>query len=87
MRINLTVNVTKVKLHVDPIERPVEPGSVLEEGENVFEVEKILRKKTLRKGVQYLVKWKDDDATHNSWLPETELANAPDVLREFALSR
>ena len=87
MHIHPVINVSKVKPAVEPWERADEPGPVLEEGEDVYEVERILKSKTTkRQGLQYLVRWKGYDSTHDRWLPERELEDAPEIVAEF-LSR
>lgn len=63
-----------------------------EEAEGVYEVEKIMASRTLtskwRPGgeprVEYLVKWKNWDPLHNSWIPKEELeGSAAGVLKDF----
>jgi len=83
MRIHPVVNVDKVKPFIEPLVPHQEPGP--ETGtEDVYEVEKILKSKTTKsKGLQYLVRWQGYDATHDSWLHESELKDSREVLEEF----
>jgi hypothetical protein len=63
----------------------VEPLSMppLAEDENEWEVEQILDKKMIDKEPYYLIKWKDWPPEYNSWQPEDDLENAPELLRAF----
>lgn len=62
---------------------PPPPPIVTDEGEEEYEVEKILDKKTKYRTVYYLVKWigyPEHDAT---WEKASDCKNAPDKIREF----
>ena len=83
MKISPTVNVTKVKLHVDPIKRPVEPGRVLEEGRGCF---LFSARRRFERACSTLSSGKITMLLITAG-PEAELANAPEVLREFESSR
>ena len=49
---------------------------------DVYEVEKILDKRSVKGRTEYLVKWKDYSEAESSWEPTKNL-NCPDLLRQF----
>ena len=51
-----------------------------------YEVERILEHRARRSGVQYLIRWKGYDPSEDSWLPESDLRNAPEVLNAYKRS-
>ena len=57
----------------------------MQEDEQDYEVERILEKKTGKKGkVEYLVKWKNfDDPADNTWEPAANLEVAQDLIEKF----
>jgi hypothetical protein len=76
------VNISKVKLFVEPLVKDLEPPA---EPDGSYEVERLLRKRQWgrAKRVQYLVRWKGYDATHDSWLFEEDLDNAAELVKEY----
>lgn len=64
-----------------------------EEGADRYEVEAILDRRAIadqRAGkhrIEYLVKWAGYDASHNLWLPETNLDGCQAMLREYLDTR
>ncbi|XP_019827097.2 M-phase phosphoprotein 8 isoform X1 [Bos indicus] len=58
-------------------------GDSEEDGENVFEVEKILDMKTEGGKVLYKVRWKGYTADDDTWEPEIHLEDCKEVLLEF----
>ncbi|KAF8759769.1 hypothetical protein RHS01_01831 [Rhizoctonia solani] len=77
------------KFHPDPHGRnPPQPAPVItEEGEEEYEVEKILDSKWKGRGkskkLWYLVKWKGYDEGSNSWEPVDNVTNAKEVREDF----
>ena len=61
------------------------PGPVVVEGEDEWEVEKVLdeRTKGRAKRKQYLVKWVGWPDSHNTWEDEENLRNAPDLVAQY----
>lgn len=67
------------------------PPVITGDGDQEYEVERILDKKTFREGkgkkkksvVKYLVKWRGYEDCDNSWEPIENLVNAPDLVNEF----
>ena len=59
-----------------------------EAGEAEWEVERILKKRKIGKGCQYLVKWKDFPAYEATWEPARNLkGSAEELIREFDQSQ
>ena len=57
--------------------------SPTEQGEEVYQVEKILNKRRTENGVEYLIKWKGyDDPSENTWEPKANCQCA-DLIRAF----
>ena len=53
-------------------------------GDDIFNVEKILKKKRTENGeVRYLVKWDGYDSTENTWEPPENFSGCPQVLENF----
>ncbi|QRW25167.1 Retrotransposable element Tf2 protein [Rhizoctonia solani] len=77
------------KFHSDPHgQDPPQPAPIVtEEGEEEYEVEKILdsKWKEYRKArkLWYLVKWKGYDKGSNSWEPVDNVANAKEAKEDF----
>jgi len=61
---------------------PEPPSDVIESSEE-YEVESILADKTSQGKCMYLVTWKGYSSAHNSWEPERNLSNAPEVLKQY----
>jgi len=61
------------------------PTDAVMQDEEDYEVERILEKKTGKKGkVEYLVKWKNfDDPADNTWEPAANLEVAQDLIEKF----
>ena len=53
------------------------------EGEEEYEVEAILAHQKSGTKYQYLIKWKGYNSSHNLWIPEKELTNTADFLKEY----
>ena len=70
MRIHPVVNVSQVKKYHGALQRP---PPIKIDGEEEYEVEKILNHRRSGRGYQYLVSWTGYDASKNQWLPEREL--------------
>ncbi|QRW07008.1 Transposon Tf2-7 polyprotein [Ceratobasidium sp. AG-Ba] len=64
----------------DPV--PV-PTVVTPEGEEEYEVERILDSRKVGRRLEYYVSWKGYGAEENSWEPKTHLKNAPEKIADF----
>jgi hypothetical protein len=53
-----------------------------DEGEEHYEIEKILDSRVLRQKLHFLVKWRGYGYEDNKWVGEEEL-DAPELLKEF----
>ncbi|QRW18204.1 Transposon Tf2-12 polyprotein [Rhizoctonia solani] len=77
------------KFHPDPHGRdPPQPAPIItKEGEEEYEVERILDSKWKGRGkskkLWYLVKWKGYDKGSNSWEPVDNVGNAQEAIEEF----
>ena len=49
--------------------------SSVDKKDNVYKVEKILKRKTVKGKKMVLVKWLGCDSNHNSWIPESDIQN------------
>jgi hypothetical protein len=76
--------------HVSRLERyrrdgsvqPPPPAEVLE-GEDEYEVEKILHHRKARRSYEFLVRWVGYSPEHDTWESEANLRNAPGALKEY----
>ena len=59
------------------------PKSVIIEGEEEFEVEKILNKKMVREKEKFLVRWKGYMVEKDTWKNKENLKNAKELVEEF----
>ena len=62
---------------------PPEPIYLEEEDEAEYEVEEVLDSWIQWKQMEYLVKWKSYDASHNSWEPAPNLEHVPKAIQQF----
>lgn len=60
------------------------PGLIKQtKAKDVYEVEKVLGKKTENNKSYYLIKWKSWGMIYNTWEPTENLTNCPDLLKDF----
>jgi Chromo (CHRromatin Organisation MOdifier) domain len=64
-------------------ENYIRPLPDIEEGEEVYEVEQILKHRKRGRGYKYLVKWVSYPITEASWEPKSNLTGATDILQEY----
>jgi len=69
IKIHPVVNVSRIKQYVDQVDgqRKETPQPVVIEGEEEWEVEKILNKKKIRGKDKFLVRWKGFTAEGDTW--------------------
>ena len=60
-----------------------QPASVIIEGEEEWEVERILNKRRVRGKDKYLVRWKGFTAESDTWEERENLENAKEAIEEF----
>jgi len=85
IKIHPVVNVSRVQLYKSQVERQkkIPPKPVIIEGEEEFEVEKILNKRTVRGKKKFLVRWKGYTAEEDTWENRENLENAKELVEEF----
>ena len=85
IRIHPVVNVSRVQLYKPQVEeqKKIPPKPVIIEGEEEFEVEKILNKRTVRGKEKFLVRWKGYMAEEDTWENRENLKNTKELVEEF----
>jgi len=85
IRIHPIVNVSRVQLYKPQVEgqKKTPPKPVIIEGEEEFEVEKIINKRTVRGKEKFLVRWKGYTAEEDTWESRENLENAKELVEEF----
>jgi Chromo (CHRromatin Organisation MOdifier) domain len=61
-------------------ENYIRPPPDIEEGEEVYEVEQILKHKKRGRGYEYLIKWVSYLITEALWEPKSNLTGATEIL-------
>jgi len=64
-------------------QKAMKPAPVIVEGEEEFEVEKILNKRKIRGKDKFLVRWKGYTAETDTWEDRENLKNAGKLVKEF----
>ena len=85
MKIHLVVNVSRIALYQEQIERQkkIPPPLVEIEGEKEYKVKKILNRRDVRGKPKYLVRQKRYIAEKNTWKGLENLENVMDSAEEF----
>jgi len=85
IRIHPVVNISRVQLYKPQVEGQKKTPSklVIIEGEEEFEVEKIINKRTVRGKEKFLVRWKGYTAEEDTWENKENLENAKELVEEF----
>jgi len=85
VKIHPVVNVSWIKRYIDQVDgqKKETPQPVVVEGEEEWEVEKILNKRKVRGKDKFLVQWKGFTAEGDTWESRENLQNAGELLREF----
>ena len=84
VKIHPVVNVSRVRKYVGQVEgQKKEPLPVIIEGEEEWEVERILNKRRIRGKDKFLVRWKGFTAESDTWEGRENLKNAQDAIEEF----
>ena len=85
MRIHPVVNISWIVRYKEQMKKQrKEEGKPIEvEGVEEWEVEKILNKKTMRRVVKYLIRWKEFTAKGDTWERKENLKNAEELIEEF----
>jgi Chromo (CHRromatin Organisation MOdifier) domain len=61
----------------------IQPLPDTEEGEEVYEVEQILKHRKRGRGYEYLIKWVSYPITKALWEPKSNLTGATDIIQEY----
>jgi len=85
IRIHPVVNVSRVQLYKPQVEgqKKTPPKLVIIEGEEKFEIEKIINKRTVRGKKKFLVRWKGYTAEEDTWESRENLENAKELVEEY----
>jgi len=85
IKIHPVVNINRVRLYKSQIkeQKKIPPKPVIIEGEEEFEVEKILNKRMVRGKEKFLVRWKGYTAGEDTWENRKNLENAKELVEEF----
>jgi len=85
VKIYLVVNVSRIRKYVGQVEgqKKEQPALVIIEGEEEWEVERILNKRRVRGKDKYLVRWKGFTAESDTWEGRKNLENAKEAIEEF----
>jgi len=85
VHIHPVVNVSKLQRYKSQVEgqRTTKLAPVIVEGEEEFEVEKILNKRKIRGKDKFLVRWKGYTAEADTWEDRGNLKNAGKLVEEF----
>ena len=85
VRIHPVVNVSRIRRYKEQVRGQKKQPALLViiEGEEEYEVEKIINKRRRYGQWEYLVKWKEYTAEKDSWEKETNLKNAREVVEEY----
>jgi len=76
------VNVWLYKLQVER-QKKIPPKLLIIEGQEEFEVEEILNKRTIREKEKFLVRWKGYMAEEDTWKNRENLENTKELVEEF----
>jgi len=85
IKIHPVVNVSKVRLYTSQVkgQKKVPPKPVIIEGEEEFEVEKIINKRIVQGKEKFLVRWKGYTAEADTWESRENLENTRELVEEF----
>jgi len=85
VKIHPVVNISRIRRYVGQVEgqKKEQPAPVIIEGEEEWEVERILNKQRVRGKDKYLVCWKGFMAESDTWEGRENLKNAQEAIKEF----
>jgi len=64
-------------------QKKISPKLVIIEGEEEFEMEKILNKRIVRGKKKFLVRWREYTVKDNTWEGRENLENVKEMVKEF----
>ena len=85
IRIHPVVNVSRIHRYIGQVEgqKKKQLALVIIEGEEEWEVERILNKQQVREKDKYLVWWKEFTAESDTWEGKENLENAKEAIKEY----
>jgi len=85
IKIHLVVNVSRIQKYVGQVEgqEKEQPAPVIIEGEEEWEVERILNKQWIRGKDKYLVRWKGFTVESDTWEGKENLENTKEAIEEY----
>ena len=94
MKIHDVVSVAHLEPATDPTKDPygrvsAVPPPIIVDNHEEYEIERLVKKRLRRYGraklatTQYLVRWKGCGPQDDEWISEPQLANAPDLIKEY----
>ena len=85
VKIHPVVNISRIRKYIGQVERQKKEQllPVIIEGEEEWEVERILNKRRVRGKDKYLVRWKGFTAESDTWEGRENLRNAKEAIKEF----
>jgi len=85
IKIHPVVNVSRVRLYQPQVksQKKIPPKPVIIEGEEEFEVEKILNKRVVWGKEKFLVRWKGYTVEEDMWENRENLGNTKELVEEF----
>jgi len=85
IKIHPVVNISRIRRYVGQVEgqKKEQPAPVIIEGEEKWEVERILNKQRVRGKDKYLVCWKGFTAESDTWEGRENLENTKEAIEEF----
>jgi len=85
IKIYPVINISRVQKYRDQVEgqKKKQPLAVIIEGEEEYEIEKILNKRKFRGKNRYLVQWRGYTVEENTWEPRENLGNAQELVDRF----
>jgi hypothetical protein len=84
-KIHNVINVSRIRPYKSPVagQQNTPPEPVTVEGEPEYEVEEILDSCLKRGKLKYLVKWSGYTDDYNTWEPESNCSNSPNIIKNF----
>ena len=84
-RIHDVINVSQVQTYKPPVaeQSSVPPEPIDVEGTPKYKVEEILDLRLKHGKLEYLVKWSGYTDNYNTWEPEANCANSPEIISDF----
>ena len=92
MKIHNVISIAHLEPATNPTEDPYgrhrqEPPAVVVDGQDEWEIERIIRKRRIRRGrgwsTQYLIQWLGYGPEYNEWKTARDMGNAQELIADF----